>query len=111
MYCNSVGKYQSIDDSRVATRHFEIGSTKFLGMTSIYFPIGHILLSFDKHVINANNPILLSVDEMDPLGIYLNNIDKNLVQQVSVLKFWIARTRGHPFITWNHRTFCFRTKT
>lgn len=98
-YCDFVGKYPYIDDSRAATCHFEIGSSKFLGTDSILFPIGHIWLSIDVQVVIADISFLRSVDDMDPLGFCLNYLNKKLVHQVSVLKFFIARTRGHPFMT------------
>lgn len=80
-------------------------------MALISVKIGHIWLSFNVHFINADNPILIFIDDKDTLGIYLDNIDNTLARQTSTLNAAIVSTRGHSFITWNPHTSCFLTTT
>lgn len=64
------------------------------------------MLSFEVHTVSAGTPILLSIDDMDGLGIFLNNLNDILVHLQSRLNAIVTRTRRHPFIKWNPRTFC-----
>lgn len=53
------------------------------------------------HVVEANTPIFLSIDDMDRFTIYLNNLRDQLAHQSSGLKAKVRRRRVHPFILWN----------
>lgn len=110
-YCEYVGQDPRIDRSKAATCHFGIGSTKSVGTASIIFPIGNLWLSFDAHVVEADTPILLSIDDMDRLGIYLNNLKDQLVHQDTALVAKVQRKRGHPFILWDPHISCMLTNT
>lgn len=61
------------------------------------------------HVVEADTPILLSIDDMDRLDIYLNNFTDQLVHQSLGLKARVQRRRVHPFIIWNLHISCMLT--
>lgn len=97
-HCNFVGTQPNLDKSRAAVCHFGISSTKSKGVAPVTFPVGDIFLTFKVHVVDADTPILLSIDDMDSLGIYLNSLEDNLIHAESGLKAPIAQVHGHPFI-------------
>lgn len=83
-----------------------IGSKKALGKASISFSLGHIWLSFNVHGADENTSILISIDDMDTLGVYLNIHDDTRVHQAMRQNAPIVRTRGQPFIKWSSYTSC-----
>lgn len=62
---------------------------------------------FKIHIVEADVPILLSIDDMGRLGIYLNNLTNKLEHPKSGEKADITRTHGHPFVLWNTTIRCF----
>lgn len=38
------------------------------------FPVSRLWLTFYAHILDADTPTLLSTDDMDQLGIYLNKL-------------------------------------
>lgn len=90
-----------MDDCCAATYVIVFGSTKSMWKASVSFPIGHIWLPFDAHVLDADTTILFSIDNMDAFGNSSNILDDTLLQQTSMQKDLIIRAPGHPFITCN----------
>ena len=68
---------ERIDTSRagMARIYFGIGSASSIGSVTIKTPIGKI----EFHVLEADTPFLLCIDDMDVLGVYYNNVDNMLV--------------------------------
>lgn len=62
-------------------------------------------MSFDLHIVDADTLILLSIDDMDRLGIYLQNLDNVLVHRNSGKKANIVRLDAHPYLHWNFLIF------
>lgn len=46
-------------------------------------------------------PILLSIDDMDRLGIFLQNLDNVLVHRDYGEPAEVTRVNGHPYLQWN----------
>lgn len=109
-YCSKTGRQVNINESRAARCHFGIGSAVSLGTASITFPIGSFWVSFDAHIVDADTPILMSIDDMDRLGVYLNNLENVLVHSKTGSKVPITRVRGHPFVQWNSFSSCHLTE-
>lgn len=65
------------------------------------FSINGILLDFEIHIIEDDLPILLSLADMDRLGIYFNNLTNRLVHHHSKQFTIVKRLFGHPFIQWD----------
>ncbi|RFU25514.1 hypothetical protein B7463_g10820, partial [Scytalidium lignicola] len=77
-----------------ATVQFGIGSTSSISSIMVTTPIGQI----EFHIVQADIPFLLSITDMDHLGIYLNNLTNNLVTPQGEIP--IVRRFGHPFVLW-----------
>ena len=73
---------------------FGIGSTVFIGSIDIKSPIGCITF----HIVRADTPFLLCLQDMDSLDIYFNNLEDLIV--CGETSFPVVRTFGHPFLVW-----------
>lgn len=71
--CTAVGRNPAIDSIRATRYHLQIGSETSKGTTRIHFPLDNVCLSLDIHIVEADDAILLSVVNMDQLGVYLDN--------------------------------------
>lgn len=63
---------------------FRIGTVTPLGMAITQVPIGRLRLSFDMHVVKVGVPVLISIDDVDNTGVYLNNLEEKLVHLLQV---------------------------
>ena len=54
---------------------FGIGNTSSIGSVVVTTPVGKVQF----HVVNVSIPFLLSLADMDALGVYLNNLNNELV--------------------------------
>lgn len=77
------------------------GKSSSVGRTKTKFPIWGIILESTMHVINEELPILLSLSDINPLGIYLNNLRDELIQHNYKDMADIERFFGYPFIRWD----------
>ncbi len=73
---------------------FGIGSTSSMGSICVETPIGSIIF----HVVDADTPFLLSLTDMDHLGVYYDNVQDLLVKHNA--RFPVSRRFGHPFLLW-----------
>lgn len=89
-----------IDSTRAASFRFAIGTTVSSEVGNIIYPVGNMWMSFDLHVVNFNTPILLSLDDMDRLGVYMKNLDDFFVHRASGEEAKITRLNGHPYLRW-----------
>lgn len=76
--------------------HFGIGTAKSLGACTIETPVGTVTF----HVMQTDTPFLLSLADMDRLGIFLNNIKNVVVNHKTQEEILITRQFGHPFMIW-----------
>lgn len=97
-YCKYFGRDPCMGRSKAVICHFRIGPTTSFGIEPIAFPIHSLWLTFDVHVVQADTPILLSIDDMDRLGIYLNYLDNQLVHQSTGLAASFQRKKEVPFV-------------
>lgn len=110
-YCKYTGASPNIDKERSSTVMFGKGSVTSTGVARITMPFRSMLISFDIHVLeNTDVPILLSLHDMDKLGIYFNNLVNLLVQPSSQNSVPVQRRYGHPFYKWCNITSCMYTK-
>lgn len=75
-YCSMMRRQPKIDEQRAATVKFGNGTVIYLGMATIDILIEILWLSFGMHVVQADVPILVGMEEMDIMGVYLNNLQK-----------------------------------
>lgn len=60
-----------------------------------------IMISFDIHILKADLPIILSIEDMENMGIFLDNLS-NLLQNYRLGRsIPVIGKVGHPFGTWN----------
>lgn len=76
------------------TVQFGIGKSTSIGSTLVDTPIGTI----EFHILPVDTPFLLSLSDMDKLGIYYDNTKNLLVSPNS--KFPVSRRFGHAFLIW-----------
>ncbi|POS84537.1 hypothetical protein EPUL_004867 [Erysiphe pulchra] len=71
---------------------FGIGITTPIGTLGIYTAFGYI----EFFVVKADTPFLFSLQDMDRLGVYYNNVENVLIQGTRV--FLVIRRWDHPFL-------------
>lgn len=108
-YCTTTCQDPKLDSSRAVRCHFGIGSATSSGVAIILFPIGQLWFSFEAHIVDADVPILLCIDNMDSPGIYLDNLRNLLIHPASNQNAVVTRTNGHPFVHWNAHLKCMLT--
>ena len=74
---------------------FGIGSATSIGSITIKTPIGKC----EFHIVRASTPFLLSLNDMDKRGIFLDNVRNELIGN-NGLSTPIVRKFGHPFMMW-----------
>jgi hypothetical protein len=77
------------------TVQFGIGSTSSIGSAIVKTPIGQV----EFHIMVAKTPFLLSLANMDKLGVYFNNLKNELVTSTGTVP--VVRRFGHPFLLWD----------
>ncbi|KAI0994210.1 hypothetical protein K3495_g13972 [Podosphaera aphanis] len=74
---------------------FGIGTTTSIGVLTVDSPIG--LIKF--HVVQAETPFLLCLQDMDKLGIFFNNL-KDVIIKSDGSTVPVVRLFMHPFLIW-----------
>ena len=74
---------------------FGKGTTIIEGTIQVPTPLGNITF----HVVPADTPFLLCIQDMDKLGAYLQNLENTIVQGPKTIP--IVRKFGHPFMLLN----------
>ena len=62
------------------------------------------------HIVNADVPFLLCLDDMNHMGIILDNVDNKVIHKASGESMPIDIQNGHPFLLWNPFLHCFFTR-
>jgi hypothetical protein len=75
---------------------FGKGSASTEGTIQVPTPLGEITF----HVVPADTPFLLCIQDMDRLGAYLQNLENTIVQGQKRIQ--IVRKHGHPFMLLNN---------
>lgn len=91
----------TLQKTRATQCLFGIGSELSKGTATVEFPLGDLCLSFDVHIVNADVPLLMSIDDIERLGVYLNNWTDELVHALSGQTAIVTRKYGHPFVYWD----------
>jgi hypothetical protein len=71
---------------------FGKGTTITEGTIQVPIPLG--IITF--HIVPADTPFLLYIQDIDNLSAYLQNLDNTIVQRQKIVQ--IVRKFGHPFI-------------
>ena len=74
---------------------FGIGSTSSIGSLLLDTPIGII----EFHVVEADTPFLLCLEDMDKLNVYFNNLENVVITSTKSVP--MVRRFGHPFLLWD----------
>ena len=77
------------------TVQFGIGTTSSLGSVYVKTPIGQV----EFYIMAAKTPFLLSLADMDNLGVYFNNLQDLLVTPQGNIP--VIRRFGHCFLLWD----------
>lgn len=93
LYCRLTGTTPSIDESKARTIRYGIGREISKGTACINFPMGNMWLSFEIHIITADIPIILGIQDMDRLGLYFNNLSNNVIHPASGFSIPTVRFR------------------
>lgn len=109
-YCRFVCQSPRIDATRTAICRFGAGETRSLGVADIQMPIGNVVAMIQCHIVDLDTPFLMCLQDMDRLGIILDNIDNQVVHKASGESMPIHRHKGHPFLRWDPRIHCFFTR-
>ncbi len=88
------------------TAHFGIGTAASIGKLSVDSPVGRVHF----HVMQTDTPFLLCLQDMDRLGIYLNNLRDHIVMR-NGSTVTIVRFHGHPFLIWGPKSVNYLTDT
>ena len=87
----------NITTKGAVTVQFGIGASSSIGSALITTPIG--LVNF--HIMTSDTPFLLSLADLDRLGVYFNNMTNHLVTTNSSQGIPVIRRFGHPFLLWD----------
>lgn len=108
-YCRHIGTQPSVQKSKSTRVTFGKGSAQSFGTAIISFPFNNTTLSFTIHIIDGDIPLLLSLYDMDRLGLYYNNTSDQLIHSETGQSVRVDRCHGHAFLTWNPITECMFT--
>lgn len=97
-YCRPVGEQKDIVTSKKVFCKFGISGKKSVGGACMKLPINHLVLEFSLHIINGDLPILLSLADIDKLGIFYNNLRDVFVHHHTNENADVMRFFYHPFI-------------
>ncbi len=91
-YMREFNAHLDVTSAGSITAHFGIGTAASIGKLSVDSPVGRV----DFHVMEADTPFLLCLQDMDRLGIYLNNFrDHVVLRNGSTVP--VVRFHEHPF--------------
>lgn len=110
-YCRHIGIDEEIDSSKKVHYQFGISGFLSLGTAKISFPIEKLTFNITVHILENDVPLLLSLFDMDCVGVHYNNLENKLIHPASGMTANISRQFGHPFITWNSPIQCYFTET
>ena len=74
--------------------YFGIGSTSSIGSAMVRTPVGRI----NFHVVEADTPFLLSLADMDYLGLRFDNLKNTITSAICSVP--VVRQFGHAFMLW-----------
>lgn len=88
---------------------FGKGTEKSTGVAEINFPFNNLIMSLKISNVESDIPIILSLSDMDRLGVYYDNKLDKLVYRTSGTSIDVTREYGNAFVTWNPMTECYLT--
>ncbi|KAI0992313.1 hypothetical protein K3495_g15873, partial [Podosphaera aphanis] len=85
--------------------HFGIGNTTSIGSIDVTSPIGKVKF----HIVDAETPFLLCLQDMDKLGVDLINTKDEILKNGKVISK-VVRIHNHPFLLWGPSSINFLTE-
>ena len=105
-YMNKFNASMDTSSHNKVQAQFGIGMTTSIGILTVNSPIGNI----DFHVVQAETPFLLCLQDMDKLGIFFNNLKDVIIKRDgSILP--VIRLFMHPFLVWGDESVNYLTET
>jgi len=106
-YCRdfSLSPIAELDGSKAGAvvACFGIGTSESIGTATVQSPIGDVIF----HIVEAETPFLLSMADMDRLGVVFNNLTNHIVKPspgnnfaTPTMAYPVVRQFGHPFLVW-----------
>lgn len=95
-------QHVDLDTTAAGTARFKfgIGGAISQGTVAVETPIGKLTF----HVIDADTPFLLSLQDLDQTGFHYDNQIDRLVKNRDGTQIQVIRRFGHPFLTWGNAT-------
>lgn len=97
-YCRLVGKPEIINIKKRVSRRFGVSSTVSEGTAEVSFPFNKLCFKISMHIVPEDVQLLLSLADMDLLGIFYNNIEDKLFHNASGESITVTRFYDHPFL-------------
>ncbi|KAI1001275.1 hypothetical protein K3495_g6924 [Podosphaera aphanis] len=89
------GKAPLITDNKIKVR-FGKGQAESIGFIDVKTPIGPI----NFYVVDCDTPFLLSLKNMDNLGMIFDNVSNLLIHKKTNTQYRITQKFGYAFLTW-----------
>ena len=87
--------------------NFGIGSAKSEVIITLGVPIGYLTAQVSFHVVPADIPFILCIDDMDRIGVHLINTRNILYHEATGEFSEVTRFFNHPFLLWDPASRCF----
>src|SRR5438045_1894823 len=105
-YINTFTGHINTQTANTVQACFGIGQTSSIRSIVINSPIGHITF----HMVKADTPFLLCLQDMDKLGIYFNNLTDMIIKRDGTT-IEVIQTFNHPFLVWGLPAINYLTDT
>lgn len=105
--CRHFGKQECIETTKNVHWNFGISATTSQGLDRIDFPVKNIVFKCFIHIIDADVSLLLSLEDMENMRVYYENMQDKLFYVDSGELAPVFRKFGHPFVQWSASQQCF----
>lgn len=109
-YCKTHGVTPNVDLTKRASVFFANRKHQSPGTGLVKFPIDSRWAECHVHLLPLYLPILLSLQDMDSIGIYFNNLSNLIIHPASGESTAVERRWGHAFLSWSPMTHCHFTE-
>lgn len=94
-----MGINPSIDVWKAKTIRYGIGKETSKDTARIDFPLQNLCMLFHIHIVFADIPMILGLDDIDCLGLHFRNVANKLIHGESGCYVTTIRYRGHAYVT------------
>lgn len=100
-YCRENGISPKVDTAKSVAIFFANKRHTSPGTAKIRFPINSRWLECELHLLLLFLPLLLSLQDMDRMGIYVDNLSSEVIHKATSDSAKLTRKWGHAFIIWD----------